>query len=184
MSTKNAFSKTSSICTAAMQHAPQQNMMSAWLVIVHSLHQTHAHSGKVLYRPGVVHKSRRTSCATIAHNILAVQLKDQFSSQSSTGPATTDGCSVDRRMPALTHSKHVTEHETQCRHAYIWCVPHVVHSAQELAVAGGVRRLIACHLTVRTTQLQRMPSDPCGFWVLTTANSTSCKLACGFRAGL
>lgn len=58
---------------------------------------------------------------------------------------------------------------------HVWCIPHVVNSAQELAVAGGVGRLTASHFTVGATQLQGMPSNPGGFWVLTTTIPAACN---------
>ena len=50
--------------------------------------------------------------------------------------------------------------------AYIWCVPHVVHSAQELAMAGGVGRLTARHLTVGNLRGCRATQVGSGSWAL------------------
>lgn len=60
------------------------------------------------------------------------------------------------------------------KRAYIWSVPHVVHSAQELAVAGGVGWLAAGDFTVGAAQLEGVAGHPGGLWVLPTAATHTC----------
>jgi len=58
--------------------------------------------------------------------------------------------------------------------AYIWSIPHVVHSPQELAVAGGVGWLAAGDFTVCAAQLEGVAGHPGGLWVLPTAATHTC----------
>lgn len=61
------------------------------------------------------------------------------------------------------------------KHAYIWSVPHVVYSPQELAVAGGVGWLAASDFTVCTAQLEGVAGHPGGLWILPAAATNTCK---------
>ncbi len=58
--------------------------------------------------------------------------------------------------------------------AYIWSVPHVVHSPQELAVAGGVRWLAASDFTVCAAQLEGVAGHPGRLWILPAAATNTC----------
>ena len=60
------------------------------------------------------------------------------------------------------------------KRAYVWSVPHVVHSAQELAVASGVGWLTAGDFTVGAAQLEGVAGHPGGLWVLPTAATNTC----------
>ena len=60
------------------------------------------------------------------------------------------------------------------KRAYVWSVPHVIHSPQELAVASGVGWLAASDFTVRAAQLEGVASHPDGLWILPTAATNTC----------
>ncbi len=60
------------------------------------------------------------------------------------------------------------------KRAYIWSVPHVVDSPQELAVASGVGWLAASDFTVRAAQLEGVAGHPGGLWILPAAATGTC----------